>query len=230
VELIAASDADTTAESRTQKISFTQDICSAVMHMRRESGFVDFSQVLARILARKGKTQKPIHQCLEGTIPIALRLAMPVGFSKENAAPVAQLHAPRPSAANPLKKDTSLVLAGHGTGTVPDGEVRVLCTVKFGDDIGAERLEHFLSWVKHLDHSFTIKTECAYQTSSTVMICCVPLHIWLRLNTLGANIIAKLHCAQHSDLAVRHRTRTVACKNERRVLFQGVGCGRAGCV
>jgi hypothetical protein len=61
----------------------------------------------------------------------------------------------------------------------------VLCLVKFGDDIGADRLEEFLSWVRHLDHSFTIKTECAYKTASTVMVCSVPLRIWLRLKGLN---------------------------------------------
>jgi hypothetical protein len=191
VELIAASDANTTAEGRTRKISFTQDFCSTVMQMRRESGIVDFSEVLARIWARRAKTQKPIHQCLEGSIPIALRLARPAGSSKENVTSVAQSNAPHPPAANPLKHDTSLVLAGHGAGTTSAGEVKVLCSVKFAEDIGAERLEQFLSWIKHLDHSFTIKTECAYKTSSTVMICCVPLRMWFRLEGLnGFEIIS----------------------------------------
>ena len=53
--------------------------------------------------------------------------------------------------------------------------------MKFGDDIGAERLEELLNWVRHLDHGFTIKTECANRTASAVMICSVPLRSWLRL-------------------------------------------------
>jgi len=183
VELIAAADAYSTAEGRTQKISFTQEFCSVVMQMRRERGLVDFAEVLARLVARQANSKTPIHQRLEGSVPITLRLARPTGFSKENVAPVAQSNAPNPSAANPVNNDTSLVLAGAGT--VPGGEVGVLCTVKFGDDIGEDRLAEFLSWVRHLDHSFTIETECAYATSSTVMICCVPLHIWLRLNGLN---------------------------------------------
>ena len=58
------------------------------------------------------------------------------------------------------------------------GDVKVLCSGKFGDDIAAARLERFLSWVLHLDHSFTIKTECAYKTSATVVISSVSLGIW----------------------------------------------------
>ena len=189
VELIAASDAYTTAECRTRKISFTQEFCSIVMQMRRENGLVQFSEVLARILARKAKSKTPIHQCLEGSIPITLRLARPAGFSKENVAPTAHSNIPHPTAANPVKNDTSLVLASPGT--APAATVKVLCSVKFGEDIGEERLEEFLSWIRHLDHNFTIKTQCAYKTSSTVMICSVPLGIWLRLKGVnGFEIIS----------------------------------------
>jgi len=122
VELIAAFDAYTTAEYTTRKISSTEDFCSTGMQMRRESGLLDFSEVLARILARKAKSKTPIHQCLEGSIAITLRLARPAGFPKHNVAPVAQSQAPHPSAANPVKNDTSLVLAGPGT--APAGKVK----------------------------------------------------------------------------------------------------------
>jgi hypothetical protein len=133
VEFITASDANTTAEGRTRKISFMQDFCSTVMQIRCETSLVDFLEVLARILARKAKSKTPIHQCLEGSIPITFRLARPAGFSKENVAPAAQSNAPHPSAANSVKNDTSLVLAG--TGTASTGQVNELCSVKFGDDI-----------------------------------------------------------------------------------------------
>ena len=123
--------------------------------------------------ATPGKTF--IHKTFEGSTPIVFRLRNKAseGSVKENAPPAHQ----------------ASYRTRHSQVSSANREGEVLCSKRFVQDITIDHLT--LEWIQDLGKIFSLKTERAYSSTSTIKICRMPLRIWTRLEgTNGFGYIA----------------------------------------
>ena len=95
-------------------------------------------------------------------------------------------------------KDFSLAEAVHDT-AASTHDIEVLCTVSFQEDIDSTGLTQLCQWITELEGTFGLKVECAYKSTSSVLVCKLPYHLWSRLDGLpGFKFIAYV---QGNDIA-----------------------------
>jgi hypothetical protein len=138
VEVMAATEENTTANTRAAAVSFTQKICSAIRSMSLQGDLINLADVVAHATAATaGRTF--IHKTLEGSTPIVLRSRNKAreGHRKENAPPGHQGPHPTP----------------HPQVSTANGEVELVCSIRFAEDIAPEHLTGFLEWIQGLDET-----------------------------------------------------------------------------